>query len=220
MTIAVRDDEDWRAFCAALGQPELAALARFATTPQRLQNQDELDGIVAGWTSARTSYDVMEQLQSAGVPAGPVLTAAQALKDPHFRHRGFFENVTHPDDTGWAAGTTSVAAGNFPKARRNRRASAPARRGQRLCAAGAAGAAAEPYGRAGRGGGHRHGTHRRSGAVPGAAGDAGGAGLDRRVRLRLLRCDKQIPSPLRGRVRVGVKPRHKRRSYAQIPAVD
>ena len=100
VTIAVRDDEDWRAFCAAIGQPELAALARFATTPQRLQNQDELDGIVAGWTRECTSYDVMERLQCAGVPAGPVLTAAQALKDPHFRHRGFFESVTHPDDTG------------------------------------------------------------------------------------------------------------------------
>ena len=29
-----------------------------------------------------------------------MLTAAQALRDPHFRHRGFFENVTHPEETG------------------------------------------------------------------------------------------------------------------------
>ena len=41
----------------------------------------------------------METLQSAGVPAGPVLTAAQALKDPHFRSRGFFEKVIHPEQT-------------------------------------------------------------------------------------------------------------------------
>ena len=100
VTIAVRDDEDWRAFCGAIGQPNLASMARFATVPQRLQNQDELDGVVARWTAERTSYEVMEVLQGAGVPAGPVLTAAQALEDSHFRHRGFFEKVTHPADTG------------------------------------------------------------------------------------------------------------------------
>ena len=99
VTIAVRDDEDWRAFCAAIGRPELAASSRFGTTPQRLQNQDELDSIISGWTSGLSSYEVMETLQGAGVPAGPVLTAAQALKDPHFRSRGFFEKVIHPEQT-------------------------------------------------------------------------------------------------------------------------
>ena len=100
VTIAVRDDEDWTAFCAAIEQPELATSARFATAPQRLQHQDELDGMVAAWTGRRTSYQAMETLQAAGVPAGPVLTAGQALRDPHFRQRGFFERVIHPEETG------------------------------------------------------------------------------------------------------------------------
>ena len=100
VTIAVRDDEDWRAFCAVAGLPDLADSPRFAAAPQRLENQDELDGVVAGWTRQRTSYEVMEALQGAGVPAGPVLTAGQALRDPHFRSRGFFESVVHPDSTG------------------------------------------------------------------------------------------------------------------------
>ena len=100
VTIAVRDDEDWKAFCAATGLQELASSPHLTTAPQRLQNQDELDGIVAGWTKRRTSYEAMEILQQAGVPAGPVLTAAQALKDPHFSQRGFFEKVSHPPQTG------------------------------------------------------------------------------------------------------------------------
>ena len=100
VTIAVRDDEDWTAFCVAIEQPELASTPRFVTAPQRLRNQDELDGIVSAWTGVRASYEVMETLQTVGVPAGPVLTAGQALKDPHFRHRGFFERVTHPEETG------------------------------------------------------------------------------------------------------------------------
>ena len=100
VTIAVRDDADWLAFCHAIGAPELAADPRLATASQRLMEQDELDSIVSGWTGERTSYQVMETLQGAGVPAGPVLTAGQALADPHFRHRGFFEKVTHPAETG------------------------------------------------------------------------------------------------------------------------
>ena len=100
VTIAVRDDADWRAFCGAIGSPKLAADARYATVRGRLEWQDALDAIVSEWTGERTSYQAMEILQGAGVPAGPVLTAGQALADPHFRQRGFFEKVTHPDETG------------------------------------------------------------------------------------------------------------------------
>ena len=100
VTIAVRDDEDWRAFCGAIGAPELAGDARYATARGRLEGQDALDIIVAEWTGQRTSYQVMEILQGAGVPAGSVLTAGQALADPHFHQRGFFEKATHPTGTG------------------------------------------------------------------------------------------------------------------------
>ena len=78
----------------------MAEDARYSTVRGRLQAQEELDAIVSAWTSQRTSYQAMETLQGAGVPAGPVLTAGQALADPHFRQRGFFEKVTHPAGTG------------------------------------------------------------------------------------------------------------------------
>ena len=100
VTIAVRDDADWLAFCRAIGAPELAEDARYSAVRGRLEAQDDLDAIVAEWTGQRASYQVMETLQNAGVPAGPVLTAGQALSDSHFRHRGFFEKVTHPAETG------------------------------------------------------------------------------------------------------------------------
>ncbi len=100
VTIAVRDDADWLAFCEAIGASGLASDARFSTVRRRLEAQDELDVIVSEWTRQRTSYQVMAILQGMGVPAGPVLTAGQALADPHFRQRGFFEKVTHPAETG------------------------------------------------------------------------------------------------------------------------
>ena len=100
VTIAVRDDEDWLAFCHAIRTPELSADSRFDTISGRLSHQDELDLVVSNWTRQLTSYEVMEILQGGGVPAGPVLTAGQALSDPHFGHRGFFEKIAHPPGTG------------------------------------------------------------------------------------------------------------------------
>ena len=100
VTIAVRDDADWVSFCQALGQPSLAADPRFATAQTRLGHQEELDAIIAAWTGEQGQYQVMENLQARGVPAGPVLNARGMLSDPQFRARGFFETVDHPPETG------------------------------------------------------------------------------------------------------------------------
>ena len=136
VTIAVRDDADWRAFCGAIGEPELAADARYATVRGRLEREDMLDAIVSEWTGQRTSYQVMEILQGAGVPAGPVLTAGQALADPHFRQRGFFERVDHPADTGLGTKEYIGRGWKFSGSKAgHRRACASAGRGQRLRAA-------------------------------------------------------------------------------------
>ena len=100
ITIAVRDDRDWQSFCQALGQPSLAGDHRFAHPTVRHGNQDELDEIISRWTAAQSQYQVMETLQSAGVPAGPVLNAKALLTDPQFRARGFFHSADHPGETG------------------------------------------------------------------------------------------------------------------------
>ena len=98
--IAARDDEDWRALCQAMGMPELAGDPRFADPIIRHRNQDALDAIIAAWTAHRSKYDVMNLLQAAGVPAGPVLDGRDMLSDPHFRARGYFESVAHDATTG------------------------------------------------------------------------------------------------------------------------
>ena len=100
VTIAVRDDRDWEAFCQALGQPSLAGDSRFAHPTARHGHQDELDEIISRWTSTQSQYQVMEALQSAGVPAGPVLNAKALLADPQYRARGFFQSAVHADETG------------------------------------------------------------------------------------------------------------------------
>jgi len=98
VAIAVRCQVDWQALSQAIDQPELSGDSRFADPIDRRQHQEELDEIIASWTSSRTSYQVMDTLQAAGVPAGAVLTAKQALTDPQYLSREFFEVVHNPPE--------------------------------------------------------------------------------------------------------------------------
>jgi len=54
------------------------------------------DETICAWTKDRTKEDAAEALQSAGVPAMPVLGVPEVFADEHLRARGFFEPVSHP----------------------------------------------------------------------------------------------------------------------------
>ncbi len=88
--ISVSDDNEWRALCRVIGRAELPSDPRFAALQARLAHRAELDAIVQEWTHTRSAEEVMNRLQSAGVPAGAVQTGADLLKDPQLRHRNYF----------------------------------------------------------------------------------------------------------------------------------
>jgi crotonobetainyl-CoA:carnitine CoA-transferase CaiB-like acyl-CoA transferase len=88
--ISVRNDEEWRIFCRVIERTELLNDARFVDRRARAQHSPELNRIVQQWTEQRSAEEVMNQLQSAGVPAGVVQTGADLLKDPQLRHRNYF----------------------------------------------------------------------------------------------------------------------------------
>ena len=93
VAIAVASDAQWRAFCAALGSPELASDPRFITSGERHRNRAALTPVIEGWTSVRDHYTVQEALQGAGVPAGAVLDAGELLVNAHVVARHGFEHV-------------------------------------------------------------------------------------------------------------------------------
>jgi benzylsuccinate CoA-transferase BbsF subunit len=95
--IAVFNDEEWRRFCHVLCDPSWAADSRFATSDGRLENVDELDRRVEGWTMQHTVEEVMTWLQAAGIAAGVVQDARDLANDPQLRSRGFFVELDHPE---------------------------------------------------------------------------------------------------------------------------
>ncbi len=96
VVISVSNDDEFARLCRTIGRPELLGDPRFADVPSRFENQDELDRIIGEWTSQHTHYEVMKDLQAAGVASGPVMRDYEAYSDPHLEARGFYETVTHP----------------------------------------------------------------------------------------------------------------------------
>jgi crotonobetainyl-CoA:carnitine CoA-transferase CaiB-like acyl-CoA transferase len=88
--VAVFTDEDWVAFKKALGRPPWAEGEKFAALSDRIDNVEELDGLVGDWMRRHTAAEVMSRLQGSGVAAGVVDDAADLARDPQLKARGFF----------------------------------------------------------------------------------------------------------------------------------
>jgi crotonobetainyl-CoA:carnitine CoA-transferase CaiB-like acyl-CoA transferase len=97
VAIAVFDDDEWKMFVGALGDPGWASEERFASHAGRVAHQDDLDEHVAAWTRDRDRHDVMTVLQRSGVRAGAVQDAEDVNEhDPQMAYRGTFFEMDHP----------------------------------------------------------------------------------------------------------------------------
>jgi len=97
VAVAVEDDAAWGRFAAAIGRPELAGDARYATAPARKTREDELEELVTAWTSTRSPEDVTAVLQAAGIGAFTAATNKDLAEDPHLNERGYFVELPHPE---------------------------------------------------------------------------------------------------------------------------
>jgi len=77
----------WGRFCRGIGREELLADGRFSSIAGRSTHATEIDAIVAEWMQDKTVAEVVDILERAEVPVGPVHTIAQAAQDPHLWER-------------------------------------------------------------------------------------------------------------------------------------
>lgn len=96
LTIAVRDDAQWRSLAALFGQEALAEDPRFATTGARLRHGEELDGLLAGWLATCDADETAVRLQQAGVAAHVSWDMRDVAGDAHLRERGTLTEVSGP----------------------------------------------------------------------------------------------------------------------------
>lgn len=96
LTLTIRNDAEWEAFCAAAGHTEWAEDERLADVLGRSRHHNELDALIASWSRQQDKTEAMQRLQAAGVIAAAVLNPKEVLLDRHLRERGFFDRVEEP----------------------------------------------------------------------------------------------------------------------------
>jgi formyl-CoA transferase len=85
--IAANQDTVFKRLATVMGRPELAEDAGYATHSARGKNMEQLDDLIADWTSTQLADDLLRTLDESGVPAGRIFTAEDMLRDPHFAAR-------------------------------------------------------------------------------------------------------------------------------------
>ena len=68
IAIACFSDDEWQAMVEAMGKPEWATDAKFATLEARKQNEAELEANINAWTADKDAYELMETSSAAASP--------------------------------------------------------------------------------------------------------------------------------------------------------
>jgi crotonobetainyl-CoA:carnitine CoA-transferase CaiB-like acyl-CoA transferase len=94
--IAAGSDSLFAKLAGALGAPELAADGRFRDNPSRVHHRAALVEALSALTRARTSADLIDGLQAAGVPSAPILSVDAAVAEPQTKASGMLVTAPHP----------------------------------------------------------------------------------------------------------------------------
>ena len=58
---------------------------------------EEIDGSYHAYLAAKSKLEALRDAQNAGLPAGALMTVADLLNDEHYRRRGYWETIEHPE---------------------------------------------------------------------------------------------------------------------------
>ncbi|MES2481254.1 MAG: CoA transferase [Pseudomonadota bacterium] len=98
VAIVAFNPEWFKALLEVIGQPQLADDPRFSTRGPRMKHAAELNALVEAWTRQHSCEEVVRQLRDLrGVPAAPVRSPLEMLKDPVLHASGALMKLSHPD---------------------------------------------------------------------------------------------------------------------------
>jgi crotonobetainyl-CoA:carnitine CoA-transferase CaiB-like acyl-CoA transferase len=86
--IATGNDAQFVKLCGILGAPQLAAVEAYKDNKGRLAHRAELVGKLTALTSRFKREDLLDKLEAATIPAGPINDLQQVFSDPQVVHRG------------------------------------------------------------------------------------------------------------------------------------
>ncbi|NUP27188.1 MAG: CoA transferase [Nocardia sp.] len=110
--VAGNGDAIFQRYMETIGRPDLGADPDLRDNAGRWARRDELDAAIAGWTIGHTRAEALRILDAAGVPAGPIYTAADICADEQYAARNMIQRFQV--DTGAAEPVTVGFPGIVP----------------------------------------------------------------------------------------------------------
>lgn len=89
--IAGNGDAIFGRYMETIGRPDLATDPALRDNAGRWARRDELDAAIADWTSRHTRAEALRLLDAAGVPSGPIYTAADICADEQYAARNMIQ---------------------------------------------------------------------------------------------------------------------------------
>jgi formyl-CoA transferase len=83
----------WRRFCEAIGRTDLIEHRDYATNKLRVKHRPALHSLIEAITRESSSEALVEKMNQAGIPCGPINQVDQAFADPQVRHVGIAQSV-------------------------------------------------------------------------------------------------------------------------------
>jgi crotonobetainyl-CoA:carnitine CoA-transferase CaiB-like acyl-CoA transferase len=96
INIGGANQANWERIAGVIGMPELVADTRFKTNADRMAHKPQLAELIAARTRTRPSAEWIRELESAGVPVGPINKIGEMLSDPQVLARRMVVEVEHP----------------------------------------------------------------------------------------------------------------------------
>ena len=93
VVIGGNGDSIFQRLMIAAERPDMADDDRLASNQGRVENEAEIDAVLSDWCAGKDSAELLEKLEMARVPAGPIYNVEDMVADPHFNARGLFETV-------------------------------------------------------------------------------------------------------------------------------
>ena len=91
--IAIGNDRQFARLAEICGHPEWAKDERFASNATRVAHRAEIVRLIGDCIREKLAADWLDQLEAAGIPAGPINRISQALADVQAQHRQMVRSI-------------------------------------------------------------------------------------------------------------------------------
>jgi crotonobetainyl-CoA:carnitine CoA-transferase CaiB-like acyl-CoA transferase len=93
VVIGGNGDSIFKRLMTVAGRSDMAENPAMADNAGRVEHEQEIDAALAGWCAAHSSAHIINTLEEARVPVGPIYSVEDMVADPHYQARGMFEQV-------------------------------------------------------------------------------------------------------------------------------